>query len=339
MSAPELSHLDSSGFLDLLKKDGVVRTRNAKLTPLTGGVSSEIYRVDDGAEIFVVKRALAKLKVKDEWFADVGRNGFERMFLEYVGRFRPESVPALRAASGEHGYFAMEYLDPSFVNWKELLLSGRCEERHARLAGGLIGEIHRHSHGEPEAKRSFTTTPGFHKLRVEPYLITTGARHPELQHLFEAEATRLEATSECLVHGDFSPKNILIKDERLVLLDCEVAWYGDPAFDTAFGLNHLFLKSLHHLPRTPPIKPMIAALWESYLETRGPACDAEAMEQRTVRLLLMLMLARVDGKSPVEYLTAKRQQFIRDFVLRELPCGQFRLELLTRAWFSSLNQL
>ena len=106
----------------------------------------------------------------------------------------------------------------------------------------------------------------------------------------------MEATREALVHGDFSPKNILIRGERMVVLDCEVAWYGDPAFDVAFFLNHLFLKSLHHLPRKPGIAEMIPAFWRAY---SGELGDVVAVERRIVPLLLMLLLARVDGKSPV----------------------------------------
>ena len=111
-------------FLELLRRDGVVQSPNATLTPLTGGISSEIYRVDDGNDVFVVKRALAKLKVRDDWFADVGRNRYERAFIEYVGAFLPGAVPALRHGSDEHGYFTMEYLAPEFANWKQLLLAG-----------------------------------------------------------------------------------------------------------------------------------------------------------------------------------------------------------------------
>jgi len=324
-------------FLELLRQDGVVKSPAATLTPLTGGVSSEIYRVDDGGETFVVKRALAKLKVREDWFADVGRNRFERAFMEYVGRFAPEAVPALRQCSEEHGYFAMEYLAPEFANWKQLLLAGCCQQEHAALAARLLGAIHRHSFGDQQAAQLFDTTENFHKLRVDSYLLTTAGRHPKLRALIEAEAERLEATRECLVHGDFSPKNILIQGDRMVLLDCEVAWFGDPAFDTAFGLNHLFLKALHCAPHAPQLEQMISVFWNGYIAARGPGFDASAMEERTTRLLLMLMLARVDGKSPVEYLCAAHQQIVRDFVTNQLPRGQFQLAPITQAWLSVIQ--
>src|SRR5208283_2972071 len=147
----------------------------------------------------------------------------------------------------------------------------------------------RRTAGDEGLRKKFDTTQNFHQLRVEPYLLTTGARHPALRSLFDAEAHRIEATREALVHGDFSPKNILIRGDRLVLLDCEVAWYGDPVFDVAFFLNHLFLKSLHHAPKGLEIDAMIETFWRTYVQERSAANTAQ-IERRLVPLLLMLLL-------------------------------------------------
>lgn len=301
-------------FLGLLRRDGVVHSPDARLTPLSGGVSCEIYLVEDGAERFVVKRALAKLKVKADWFADIKRNQHEWEYIRYVARFLPEAVPALRCCSAADNYFAMEYLDGGFQNWKQLLLAGDARVEHARTAGHLLAQIHRHSAGDAEAARLFDTTPIFSQLRIDAYLLATGAKYSSLRSLFEAEAVRLAATRECLAHGDFTPKNILISPGRMVLLDCEVAWYGDPAFDLASLLNHFFLKALLHAPRDTGMKLMIGEFWSAYQAAR----PAPELEPRVSRLLLMLILARVDGKSPVEYLDATRQEFIREFVRERL---------------------
>jgi aminoglycoside phosphotransferase (APT) family kinase protein len=182
--------------------------------------------------------------------------------------------------------------------------------------------------------RLFDTTPVFFQLRIEPFLLTTGAKHPELRPLFETEAARLAATRECLVHGDFSPKNILINGDRLVVLDCEVAWYGDPAFDLAFLMTHLCLKPLRHAPRPVGVQPMPGEFWSAYQAVR----PSPEIESRVGQLLLMLMLARVDGKSPVEYLDTARQQFVRAFVRGQLPAGNFSLQDTVDAWFSRLAQ-
>ena len=313
-------------FLDLLWRDGVIRSPKAALKPLTGGVSSEIYLVEDGAECFVIKRALPKLKVQAEWFADITRNRYEWQFIRYVARFAPASVPALRFCSATDGYFAMEYLGDDLANWKQLLLKGEADPQQAARAASLLASIHRHSSGDAEAASTFDTTANFHQLRIEPYLLATGAKHPALRPVFEAEARRLAATRECLIHGDFSPKNILVSPDRMVLLDCEVAWYGDPAFDVAFLLTHLFLKSLLH----SGMRPMIDTFHQAYRSSLP-------LETRASRLLLMLLLARVDGKSPVEYLTASQQNFIRDFVQSVLPSSPTSLTAIEDYWFARLT--
>ena len=158
----------------------------------------------------------------------------------------------------------MEFIGLEFANWKELLLGGLCRATHAAQAGEILGTIHRRTAGDAEVARKFKTTADFRQLRLEPYLLTTGARHPDLREFFESEAGRLAATHEALVHGDFSPKNIMISDTRMVVLDCEVAWYGDPTFDVAFLLNHFFLKALHHAPTDHGLEKMVAAFWQAY---------------------------------------------------------------------------
>jgi len=367
---------ESDEFLELLRQEGIVHHPDARLTALTGGVSCEIYLVEDGDERFVVKRALAKLKVKADWFADVGRNRHEWEFIRYVARFLPDGVPALRHHSATGNYFAMEYLGGQFQNWKQLLLAGQADAKYAARAGNLLAQIHRHSAGDAEAMRLFDTTANFFQLRIEPYLLAAGAKHAVLRPLFEAEAARLGATRECLVHGDFSPKNILVSRERMVLLDCEVAWYGDPAFDLAFMLNHFFLKALQHAPResepkgvekrpanhandtnlsethssdscdsraktaydrfdSQTLRSMVEEFWSAYQEVR----PAEDLDQRVARLLLMLLLARVDGKSPVEYLDAARQEFVRRFVQEELPAKDASLRAVADSWFGQLHQI
>lgn len=329
-----------TSFLEILVADGAVRRRDAMLTPLSGGVSSDIYRVDDGEDVFVVKRALPKLRVEDEWFVDPSRNRYELEYLRYVGQILPDAVPAIRFASQQHGYFAMEYLGDGFANWKQLLLAGNFQVSHAAHAAQVLGTIHARSAGDREAAVRFDCTGNFHQLRTDPYLITTGRRHPALRDWFEAEAERLDATRECLVHGDFSPKNILWNEGRMVLLDCEVAWYGDPAFDVAFLLNHLFLKSLYHAPGGAGMAGLIRTAWHSYAAACHDAVAADRVADRLPRLLLMLMLARIDGKSPVEYLTDEsRTGFVREFVYRRLPERTLSLDDLEHRWFEGLGKV
>ncbi|MCP5520039.1 MAG: aminoglycoside phosphotransferase family protein [Verrucomicrobiales bacterium] len=330
---------DHNEFVALLRRTGVITGSAPRLTPLSGGVSSEIYRVEDDGRTFVLKRALARLRVAEPWFADVSRNRAEQAFLRHVATFLPAAVPRVLDCHPEHGFFTMEYLGEGFVNWKQLLLAGETRGFHARRAGQVLGEIHHRSFRQTMVAGEFNPVENFRQLRLDPYLLRTADRHPDLAAHLRVEADRLAATCECLVHGDYSPKNILLSDDRLVVLDCEVACFSDAVFDTAFLLNHFFLKSLHHHPTPCDLAGLVTAFWQAYLEARVED-DDPTLEMRTVRLLPMLMLARVDGKSPAEYLTQPaKQQFVREFTRGEIGGATATLESLTRRWLSALTRL
>ncbi|HEY1790583.1 MAG TPA: aminoglycoside phosphotransferase family protein, partial [Verrucomicrobiae bacterium] len=266
---------DQDTFLELLRRDGVVYSPDARLVPLSGGVSCDIYLVEDGDDRFVVKRALEKLRVKADWFADIRRNRTEWEYIRYVSKFLPMAVPGLRQCSAMDNYFAMEYFNGEYSNWKQLLLAGQARVEHAAQAGNILGQIHRHSTGDAEAMGLFDTTPTFFQLRIEAYLLATGAKHPALRSQFEAEAARLAKVRECLVHGDFTPKNILVSGDRMILLDCEVAWFGEPAFDVASLLNHFCLKGLFHAPGDAGMDAMIEKFWSAYQSAR-PSPEVES---------------------------------------------------------------
>jgi aminoglycoside phosphotransferase (APT) family kinase protein len=327
-----------------LHEQGLISSPNASCTELKGGVSSDIWLIDDGQKKLVVKRALPKLRVPQDWYADVSRNRHEQEYLDYVARFLPDAVPRLIHRDPSHGFFVMEYLGPEFANWKTLLLAGQAVPAHAIQAGRILGSIHRRSWNDPEARARFATTPQFYQLRIDPYLLTTGRRHARLQSLFQQEADRLATAALCLVHGDFSPKNILLDRAsstdaaRMVLLDCEVAWFGDPAFDVAFFLNHLFLKALLFRNAAEPFLSLADLAWRTYSAELAPDQQA-GLEERVCRLLLMLLLARVDGKSPVEYLTENRQrETVRTFVAANLPASVHQLRSLLSKWQEHLRE-
>ena len=313
--------LDRELLVRELTGAGIFKDREAiRFKPLTGGVSSDIWLLEQGGQRWVVKQALDRLKVQDVWMADVRRNVAEQDFIAYLAAFQPQMVPLMVWQNQEVPYFVMEYLAPPWEPWKTSLLRGDFSTDIAVQAAGLLADLHSHSYRDAAAAQNFNYTPNFYELRVEPYLVTTGKRHPGMQALFEVEAARLMRTREALVHGDFSPKNMMICDSRLVLLDHEVAWYGDPAFDVAFFINHLVLKQIYHAGRRP--MPHLALLaWQTYFD-QVTYPDLDHLKQRTARLWLLLFLARVDGKSPVEYLSEAQQQFIRTFVTTHLPTTQ-----------------
>ncbi|MEU9266142.1 aminoglycoside phosphotransferase family protein [Streptomyces sp. NPDC048251] len=284
----------------------------AHWTPLTGGVSSDLWRVDLPGRSLCVKRALAKLKVAADWQAPVSRNAYEWAWMRFASRHRPDSVPELLAHDPGAGLFAMAFLPPErYPMWKAQLLRGEVRVATAAAVGELLGRLHAASAGEAALAAEFATDDNFHALRIEPYLLATAAAHPDLRDILQALADRTANTHLALVHGDVSPKNILVGPSGPVLLDAECAWYGDPAFDLSFCVNHLLLKSLVVPERREDLLRSARVLAEEY----GRCVDWEprpALESRAASLLPALLLARVDGKSPVEYLGDERHRlFVR----------------------------
>jgi aminoglycoside phosphotransferase (APT) family kinase protein len=327
--------MESTDLLRALRDAGLIDADDVTVTPLTGGVSSDIRLVETPTTRFVVKRALTKLRVKDDWYADPSRNAYEQAYMRYVGAIAPGAVPRILWSDGDAGLFVMEYLE-GYANWKEELLAGRVHPAYAATAGRVLGQIHRTSRGDADAAAAFDTTRNFYELRLEPYLLTTAQRHPALAGELEAEAARIAATRLCLVHGDFSPKNMLVQDERLVLLDCEVAWYGEPAFDAAFLLNHFLLKALHFAAAPEPYLDLVPTFWQAYQDALGDAYTPD-LEARVARLLPMLLLARIDGKSPAEYIVdPARKALVRTFVPAVLRGQESTLAGLVGEWRAAL---
>lgn len=281
--------------------------------PLSGGVSSDIWRVTLGGRDLCVKRALAKLKVAQDWRAPVERNGFEVAWMEVAAAAAPGCVPRLVAVDPQARLFAMEFLDPGrFKLWKAQLRDGEIVRSTAEAVGTTLARIHAATAGDAVVAARFRSDAIFHAIRLEPYLEATARRHPDLAAPIGALVTRTAATKLALVHGDVSPKNILVGPDGPVFLDAECAWYGDPAFDLAFCLNHLLLKCAWRPHHTGAFLDAFDALAGRYLA--GCAWEPPAaLEARAASLLPALFLARVDGKSPVEYIS---QDATRDAVRR-----------------------
>lgn len=339
---PAMSSTDPDSTESLehrLREAGLIVSDAPVFRTLTGGVSSDIHLVEDAGRRFVVKQALARLKVKDAWFADTDRNRVEQDFLCYASGIIPGSVPQVLHADPEGAWFAMEYLESDWTNWKEALLSEQVNSAWAMIAGDTLGRLHRASWGDEEIGRRFDTLKNFTELRIEPYLLTTARRLPVASEFLLGEADHLSRTALALVHGDYSPKNLMFRGDCIKILDAEVAWYGDPAFDGAFLLTHLHLKAVRQPVLADRILRLVPEFWNAYGAALGSRANAE-LEERTVRLLISLLLARVHGKSPVEYLTCRAQ---RDWVtaqcLAHLPEPPAALSDFSRSWQDSLPSL
>jgi aminoglycoside phosphotransferase (APT) family kinase protein len=304
--------IDELGFS--LRRIGLAKEwESIEARPLQGGVSSDIILVEVAGRRFCVKRALARLKVAALWEAPVSRNAAEAAWMRTVARWLPSAVPEILAEDPVVGLFAMEYLPPeTFPVWKAHLLNSRVDLEFAAAVGRALARIHARSAVEPDLQRTFAHDDTFEAIRIEPYLRATARAHPALAARLAALAERTLATRRALVHGDVSPKNILVGSKGPVFLDAECAWFGDPAFDLAFCLNHLLLKGARRGSDRASFLSAFGALADAY-SSEIDWQDPRENEARAASLLPALFLARVDGKSPVEYLTDERE---RDAVRR-----------------------
>lgn len=285
------------------------------ITPLTGGVSSDIALVAVGGRQVCVKFALEKLKVAEDWYAPVERNQAEYNWLLFAASIVPGATPALLGYSDAANGFAMEYVAGDDVYlWKTALLQAQPDKGEAGAVGRVLGEIHQASAFSDEVKNEFQNQQDFHALRLEPYLCFTAARHPDLSSPIDALVDMLYTSRLVLVHGDVSPKNIIFRQGVPILLDAECATVGDPSFDISFCLNHLILKALHIRQSRQSLLDGVGKFWAAY----APYISWEAqsdLEARVCRLLPALMLARADGKSPVEYLDDEEFHFVRSLAV------------------------
>lgn len=297
-------------MLQSLQRQGLLSDlKNAKFEALAGGVSSDIWKVSADGRTYCVKKALSKLKVKADWFAPVERNLYEVAWYQIANEFVPGAAPRILAHDPETMLCAMQYLDPRYYKlWKSELLNGHADPNHAAQVGQIIGRIHSNAASDEKVRSRFPHNDIFRKIRLEPYLEATAEKHPDLEaRLFSISQTTAR-TQLTMIHGDISPKNILIGPDGPVLLDAECACIGDPAFDLAFCLNHFLLKCVHVPSAEAGFIDCYRAMTSAYLsQVDWENCDT--LEARAARLLPGLFLARVDGKSPVEYITSTTDKY------------------------------
>jgi aminoglycoside phosphotransferase (APT) family kinase protein len=306
---------------------------------LTGGVSSDIWLVELPGRAVCVKRALARLKVAADWQAPVERSRYEARWMRRANAAVPGAAPTLLGEDAESGTLAMDYLPPqTYPLWKQRLYLGCTSPSFAAAVGCNLARIHGATAADPGVAPGFPTDAIFHAIRIEPYLLATAARHPDRAAALRALAATTAATRRALVHGDVSPKNILCGPAGPVFLDAECAWWGDPAFDLAFCLTHLLLKCLW----TPAARAGFLACYEALAEAYLARVDWEppaALQGRAARLLAGLLLARVDGKSPVEYLTAEAdKERVRRVARHLLATPPARLDEVAAAWRKELER-
>lgn len=277
---------------------------DATVEELGWGISNLVLKVSSEEACMVIKQSLPKLRVESDWSFDRSRIAGEELCMRYLGGLLPSGwVPRVVHSDQENFIFGMTCAPPGGTLWKKELLEGQVELSAAAAAGKLLAYIHRRAANDDTAAALFADQTVLIQGRIEPYHLTAARVHPELASLIEAEVERLLSTRLTLVLGDYCPKNTFVYSDHLLILDFEVAHWGDPAFDIAFCLNHLILKAACFSRSADALLAAAHTFWNAYRD--GMEEDGGRTEAAAVRELGCLLLARIDGKSKVEYIESE----------------------------------
>jgi tRNA A-37 threonylcarbamoyl transferase component Bud32 len=313
---------DIPTLVEYLRARGTIApAETPSVRKLEGGVSNRVMLVKPGsAPAFVVKQALQKLRVAVDWFCTPTRIEKEGLALQYLSELTSSgSIPRVLFTDSEQHLLAMEAVPEPHETWKQILLRGQVEQSHIEQFALLLGSIHsKSSQRRVQLERAFEDRSIYETLRLEPYYRYTAANLPESAAFIGALIADTLASRLALVHGDYSPKNILVHDDKLILLDCEVVHFGDPAFDLGFSMAH-FLGKANHLKAQRTVFAEAAMMyWQTYSACIAGTSWATALEPRAVRHSLACSLARVAGRSPLEYLTPSERAAHKTSILRLL---------------------
>ena len=282
---------------------GIVKKEEAySLHYCRGGVSGTVAFVSTGGKALIIKQALRQLKVKEDWFCDPNRMGIEYRSNEIYHRLAPDCVPRVHFYDEENCIFGREAAPENCSTWKADLLSGLLDFTIAEKAINTLSLVHNRCAEDKEAAVTFADKTIFYELRISPYIEFTVKKYPELADFAQPVVKELMDSAITLVHGDYSPKNIMVTGRDIRIVDYEVAHYGHPSFDLAFFANHFVLKAVKNKCWANAYIAMLAYMLDLYF-SNVTFMSAQVLEQSFVRLLSLLMLARVDGKSPAEYIT------------------------------------
>ena len=283
---------------------------------LQGGVSNRTVWVQqrDGTD-WILKQALEKLRVQVDWFSAPERIHREAQGLRWLSKIIPEHVPTFIFEDMVFHILAMSAISQPHENWKVELLNNDPVIQHAVQFGELLSKIHNAVDDYPDIETDFAERKFFEELRLEPYYAYTASRvavaEPFLTQLIADTRKRIQA----LVHGDYSPKNVLLYGDQLFILDYEVIHFGDPAFDIGFSMTHFLSKAHYRALQRQTFIQMAQTYWQTYANTIAEHFVSQSLEIYAVRHTLACMLARVAGRSPLEYLDTTYRERQQDIVL------------------------
>lgn len=329
--APAAQLLTPSSVLPYLAARGIVGP-GATAAELSGGVSNVVLRIRDDTTDLIVKQSLPRLRVAEEWLAPQERTITEAEAMRLAATVIDDGVPQIVLCDETVFVVAMEAAPAEWSDWKTQLMAGRVSTAIAERVGAIIAAVHRATTSESTLSPLLRETEPFEQLRLRPYYEHAGRMKPEWATVLSELADELRANRRCLVHGDLSPKNILAPTEptsrRAWIIDFEVAHRGDPRFDLAFLLTHLTMKAVHLPEHARELDAAALAFIDSYGAGAGPSLAPDLAG--ALRHVGALLLARVHGKSPAEYLTAHGRAHVERIAAHALKGRVSTLDALFR---------
>jgi len=338
---PQIDIEQPDQLLSYLRETGrIAPAESPIITVLAGGVSNRTVMVERATgEAWVLKQALAKLRVKVDWFSDPVRIEREAAGLRHLPTLAPPGAitPLVFEDPTQH-LLAMQAVPKPHANWKTMLLAGNLKNDHVEQFADLLAGVHRNAWlRRDELAAFFADRSFFESLRLEPYYAYTASQVPESASFYDRLIADTRSRRFTIVHGDYSPKNVLVHGNRLILLDHEVIHWGDPSFDLGFALTHLLSKA-HHLPAMRRrFADAAVAFWSHYREGIDDVPWAGDQESFAVWQTLGCLLARVAGRSPLEYLSAADQSRQRRVVVALMERPPMTIPELTQQFNAMLS--
>lgn len=328
-------------LLAYLRRMGhIAADETPRLRTLAGGVSNRtVWVTRPSGEAWVLKQALSKLRVPVDWFSSPLRVHREALGLRYLAELAPPgTIPPLVFEDHPAHLIAMQAVPEPHANWKTLLLAGQLDSEHVRQFGALLATIHARAYARrAELEPLFADRSFFESLRLEPYYGYTAAQVPAAAPFLHALIEQTRRRTLTLVHGDYSPKNILVYGGRLILLDHEVIHWGDPAFDLGFSLTHLLSKAHHRPGQRAEFAAAARLYWQIYAGGVAALPWAADLEGHAMRHTLACLLARVAGRSPLEYLTPGERARQQEVVVALMAAPPATVEMLITHFTAAIS--
>ena len=287
----------------LVEKGIITSTDLAEVEVLTGGVSNVVLAITTPSKKLVLKQALAELKVAEKWEADQRRAIVEANAIALFHKLSPDQVPNLVFLDPERFILILDRVPVGSTVWKTDLLDGVINPDIAGVLGKTLAQWHNFGEKDKEARLQFMEDSLFEQLRVDPFYRFVAAKNENLRAVISKLIAELEGDKTTIVHGDFSPKNIMVgMDEKVYILDFEVTHVGNPVFDLAFLLAHLLCKLFR--TNEPLEEKMLIASAQRFVSAYA---EIRLISNSLSLHTALIALARVEGKSPVNYLDKVQQ--------------------------------